>query len=400
MCSSDLSGVAYDFNAAVTADMNLVSVFNDPVSISIDTIDEFYHMVTVESTWNYILSTDLDFTGYTWVYINTAFKGSFDGQGHKVSNLLMTGLTGYAGLFPRANGATIKNLVIDHLTIQSSERAGGLVGRIENGDTIIENITIMNSWVEGGNSNGVGGLIGLVSRRTDIKNIAVINTTVKNSVVNVGGLVGRVDSAPLYAEDIFIFGVNVISLSANTSDVAASAVVGYVRDNVNSLFAAQRIVVLDTNVDGNVAAAFVGYNRFPGTSTLTNAYFDVTFVNNERSGFIGYNRDQVVVIDQATIFGHLTNDTPHSQVVGLTNDVIPMDLAWWTTNLNSIATSPLWDVLHYQSYGLKRFTDTLPALVNVTFDYNITMDDDVVPFRIGETLVYVAQIVNGYNFVG
>ncbi|MDY0075360.1 MAG: hypothetical protein RBR75_05770, partial [Acholeplasmataceae bacterium] len=103
-----LSGTAYDFNQPVISDLYLVSAYNEPVSISIDTVEEFYHMATVESTYNYVLSTNLDFTGYVWNYVNTSFKGNLDGQGYTVSNIQMLGLTGYAGIFPRANGATIR----------------------------------------------------------------------------------------------------------------------------------------------------------------------------------------------------------------------------------------------------------------------------------------------------
>lgn len=340
-----LSGGTFDFNTPITADINLVAAFNTPVSISIDTIEEFYHMATVESTYNYVLSADLDFTGYTWVYVNTSFKGTFDGQDHSIKNLSMTGLTGYAGLFPRANGATITNLVLDNITIETTARAGLLVGRIENNPATIENIVVKNSNVSGGDSNGVGGLVGQISKSSNIFNVAIINTNVTNNVVNVGGLVGRIDGGALViADDIFISNVTVKSNSANTSDVAASALIGYIANVTDSTFSGVRIVVLDSTVDGNVAAAFVGYNRYPGTANLMDAYFEVTFVNNERSGLIGYNRDQVTPLDQSSIFGSFTNNTVHSNALALTNTAIPTDSAWWTTNLNNIATSLNWVV--------------------------------------------------------
>lgn len=340
-----LSGVDYDFNTPVTSDLALVAAFNTPASISIDNIDEFYYMATVESTYNYVLSTNLDFTGYAWTYVNTAFKGTLDGQGFTVSNISMLGLTGYAGIFPRANGATIRNLVVDSITIQTSARAGVLVGRVENGDTLIENVVVKNSSVEGSDSNGVGGLIGQVSRKTEVYNVAVINTTVSNvDDPNVGGLVGRVDSAPLFADDIFISNVQVITTTTKDSDAGASAFVGYVRDNASSLVSAMRVVVANTTVSANRGGAFIGYNRYPGTSTLADAYFGVTFTNNIASSLIGYDREQVVVLDQSTIFGHFTGAVLDSKTLALTNDAVPTDAAWWTTNINNIAISSLWVV--------------------------------------------------------
>lgn len=340
-----LAGVTYDFNTPVTANINLVSAFADPVGdISISTAEQFHYMATVESTYSYVLVNNIDFTSYTWVDSGAAFKGAFDGQNFKISNLSIQAVNGYGGIFARANGATIQNLHIDNLDVFTTARAGGLIGRVENGDTTIENIVIMNSSIEGNDSNGVGGLIGLVSRSTSVFNVAIINTTVTNTAQkNVGGLVGRVDSAPMIADDIFISGVTVSSANTGTSDVAASAVVGYVRDNVNSNFSGVRIVVLGTSILGNSGGAFVGYNRYPGTSDLMDAYFQVTF-NGARTGLIGYNRDQVEVLDQSTIFGSFTNATTHSQVLDLANTAVPTDLAWWETNLNSFVLSDLWNV--------------------------------------------------------
>ena len=275
--------------------------------------------------------------------------GSLDGQGHAVSNASITGIRGYGGLFPRANGATIRNLVVDNITISTSDRAGGLIGRVENGDTLVENVVIKNSSITGNNSNGVGGLIGIVSRKTDVYNVSVINTTVTNtSQANVGGLVGRVDSAALYADDIFILGVTVKSGYVHTTIVGAGALVGYVRDNANSLFSGVRVVVWNTTVDGDVTRAFIGRLSAPGQADLMDAYFKVTFDNNERSNLVDYNQtnnEVTPVVDTTYIYGSLTNQiSAGANEIALTNIAVPTDAAWWTTNLNNIATSDFWVV--------------------------------------------------------
>ncbi|MCU0105510.1 hypothetical protein N7603_07545 [Acholeplasma vituli] len=41
---------------------------------------------------------------------------------------------------------------------------------------------------------------------------------------------------------------------------------------------------------------------------------------------------------------NVTNDTPHCNAVAFVNVANPTDAAWWTTNLNNIATSDLWVV--------------------------------------------------------
>ena len=87
---------------------------------------------------------------------NTPFAGTFDGNGHTISNLNMawTGdtyansSTLYAGLFGYTDGATIKNLHISGAynveVLESDELViGGLVGQANN--TTIENCYITSS---------------------------------------------------------------------------------------------------------------------------------------------------------------------------------------------------------------------------------------------------------------
>lgn len=347
--------MAYDFNAPVTSNLVLVSYFADPAGdIMISTVDEFYYMATVESTYSYKRANDLDFTSYTWAYVNTSFKGTFDGQNYTISNITIVG-TVNVGIFAQASGSTITNLVIDNASIStttdsSSRASGALVGRIQSSPVTIENIVVKNSDILANHNNGAGGLVGNISENANIFNVAVINTEINNTKKNAGGLIGRIDTgASVIADDIFVSQTLVKSTDAGTSDVGASALIGYIAESLNSSsegaqFSGIRIVVLNTTVDGNVAAAFVEYNRYPGTADLQDAYFKVTFVNNERSGLIGYNREQVNVLDQSSIFGSLTNNTTHSLALALENTAVPTDTAWWTTNLNNIATSSTWVV--------------------------------------------------------
>jgi len=62
------------------------------------------------------LMNDINLGNQNWTRIgdtsNHAFKGTFDGDGHTISNLYVTGSTGYNGLFGYA-AATIKNLTLD-----------------------------------------------------------------------------------------------------------------------------------------------------------------------------------------------------------------------------------------------------------------------------------------------
>ena len=86
-----------------------------------------------------MLCSDIDLGGEEWTPIgknySSAFKGSFDGQGHTVSGLSITGsASSNTGLFGYVDSATIENVTVQgsiSLTGNgsSSYGAGGIAGR-------------------------------------------------------------------------------------------------------------------------------------------------------------------------------------------------------------------------------------------------------------------------------
>lgn len=87
--------------------------------------------------------------------IGIKYSGTFDGNGHKITNLSLYSSeeTGYLALIPQASGATIKNLkldgtfTVDLSNVTSGGYVGGLVGYGEN--TTIENCEIELSKIDG-----------------------------------------------------------------------------------------------------------------------------------------------------------------------------------------------------------------------------------------------------------
>ena len=104
---------------------------------------------------------DVNLTGdWTPVGTDTApFKGTFDGDGHKITGLKITsgsyiGLFGYVG-----EGATIKNVNLVGASVSGESRVGALIGRIVGGATVSNCSVDSVSKVVGSGSN-TGGLIG------------------------------------------------------------------------------------------------------------------------------------------------------------------------------------------------------------------------------------------------
>lgn len=101
---------------------------------------------------------------FTPIGINSSFEGTFDGNGHKISNLYVE-RADKAGLFASVYGASIKNLTVE----------GTVVGSSSNGT-----------------DTGVGGIVGYSFSQILIEN-CVSNVNVSSSCKNTGGICGFVN---------------------------------------------------------------------------------------------------------------------------------------------------------------------------------------------------------------
>ncbi|MBQ9112621.1 MAG: hypothetical protein IJY08_03470 [Clostridia bacterium] len=94
------------------------------------------------------------------------FRGTFDGQGYTIDNLVVDyGTTQHVGLFGNVQGATIKNVILgEGCSFKGGNRTGGIVGGIT-GDKGM-NTTVDNCWNKAtveGTSAMIGGIVGYSS---------------------------------------------------------------------------------------------------------------------------------------------------------------------------------------------------------------------------------------------
>ena len=147
----------------------------------------------------YKLTADINLNNAAWTPIGTqtyTFKGTFDGNKHKVSGLYINYTTAIAhcGLFGRISGGTVQNLGVEGAVTTSGNYVGGIVGSIYDG-------TITNCYSSVAviaSSGTVGGIAGLESN-SKISNCyatgSVSGTT--ENFANFGGLVGQSSSSTL-----------------------------------------------------------------------------------------------------------------------------------------------------------------------------------------------------------
>ena len=122
------------------------------------------------------LDADIDFSGglseQFEPIVYYSFQGTFDGQGHTISNLAMNSSLWYVGLFGYSMYATIRNVVLDSscsvvssYSSSSTAYVGGIIGRCD-GCTIENNMNIGSITFIGSTTNGnlyLGGIIGWLS---------------------------------------------------------------------------------------------------------------------------------------------------------------------------------------------------------------------------------------------
>ena len=126
---------------------------------------------------NYILASNFSSSGSVGSSGNP-FKGTIDGNMVTISGL------GHP-LVAYAEGATIKNVILDNVSISSGTNVGAICGEAT-GDTRIYNCGVLGGSV--GGSNNVGGIVGLLDGRSRVINC--YNYANITSGSNCGGIVG------------------------------------------------------------------------------------------------------------------------------------------------------------------------------------------------------------------
>lgn len=137
-------------------------------------------------------------THFKPIGINSSFEGTFDGNGHKISNLYVE-RAGKAGLFASVYGASIKNLTVEG--------------------------TVVGSSYDGTDPTGVGGIVGYSFSQIVIEN-CVSNVNVSSSCKNTGGICGNVNDADSVIRNCINIG-NIESNSDKTGGISGNPDIVY-----------------------------------------------------------------------------------------------------------------------------------------------------------------------------
>lgn len=162
--------------------------------------------------------------------INSPFAGTFDGNGHKISNLYVD-RADKAGLFASVYGASIKNLTVE----------GTVVGSSSNGT-----------------DTGVGGIVGYSTSQILIEN-CVSNVNVSSSCKNTGGICGYVNDVDSVIRNCVNIGdieSNIESDSDKTGGISGNPGIVYNCANFGAVSGKSNVAGIAGNTEKDVSLCY------------------------------------------------------------------------------------------------------------------------------------------------
>ena len=207
--------------------------------------------IELENDWDAIKGTS----------INDHFAGTFDGQGHTISGLVVNATTSNQGFFGNTQtDAVIRNLNVDGSVTSSANYVGGIIGYAQG--TTVENCSFSGSVTYTGTSTSghTGGLVGAINGGgTTIKN-CFNKATVSGSAT--GGILGNSTGAN-HVINCYNIGTIIGTKSGNIGGI-----VGHMTNATATISNCYSIGTVTANSSGN----YSGIGGFNGTTT-SNCYY-------------------------------------------------------------------------------------------------------------------------------
>lgn len=222
--------------------------------------------------YTFILKNDFDMGSELWTngigYVidgDSVFKGTFDGNYHKISGININATSSYVALFPKMEGC-VKNLIVEGTVVGNATYTAGIAGALSDSGAKIDNcISFLNVTTS---SNYAGGIAGNNSHG---KIINCVNLGVVKGKW-VGGILG--DTNKVY---------NCVNLGKVYGSANAGNIVNNKNDNDNDEYIQ------------NCYSAFTPY-KTSASAVIKNAYIPIpptsvisTF-NSKVTGNNGYNK--------------------------------------------------------------------------------------------------------------
>lgn len=222
---------------------------------------------------HFLLVSDLDLSGKEWTPIGTygnPFWGGFDGGGHTITGMTITGDGDYVGLFGEcrnftADSSYIKSVTVKGANISGHSHVGAIAGEGANISDCysIEN-TICAAWCVGGIC---GSLTGNISGCYNSSSVSGNSTA--------GGIMGSASSERTVGVVEYCYNIGAVTVRQQDSSVGGITGASAHRYNISNCLNCGKITGNGKNVGGIAGSTDSNYMNFIGNcyynSDLNNA---------------------------------------------------------------------------------------------------------------------------------
>lgn len=177
----NLYKIAFRILAVVSVLLTHVSVFAGKYGGGDGTADNPYIIKTVDHVielsneesfgyyYYYRLDADIDMkdVGFKKIGGESGFVGDFNGNNHKISNVVLEDSADYVGFFSKVSNSSIYDIRFENVDIKGRSYVGGVAGSISN--TNLRNILVSGSVAA--SWSVVGGISGFVGNSVNIVNV-------------------------------------------------------------------------------------------------------------------------------------------------------------------------------------------------------------------------------------
>lgn len=208
----------------------------------------------------------------------TPFRGSFDGNGFAIQNMVISSGGNFQGLFGNTQTASVKNVRFENCSIQGADHTAIVSGN--DNQSVFEDITIVNGLITA-TGQYIGMIVGgTLSYGTTIRNIDVQGKIVSSGLTgNVGGVLGATNST-IVSSTIENAEVDVI---IEADGVNIGGVIGR----------AKMLTAINTKAKATVSSTMLGDSNIGGFIGFIDTSNGVTFSNCRVTGSVYGSGDKV-----------------------------------------------------------------------------------------------------------
>jgi len=258
-----------NFTGSLTANYRIVETGQHIIISSNTTADE-----VTDPAGNYILAIDLENADVFANLSSGTFTGTLDGNFHKIS-----GLT--SALFSTISGGTVKNVILDDVSISGDTNAGAIANKVIGTSTnmaSVYNCGVLSGSVSGSGSGYVGSIVGQLGDDSDNdKCYARVINCFSYATVSRGSDVGGIVGYNAYASNagsIRTMVMNCMFYGDITGGTNKSPVYG--GKNINNLKHDS-----NRNLDGLNTFNYYAYEQLP-TSHITSGKYNCALAVEEK----------------------------------------------------------------------------------------------------------------------